>query len=124
MCCMVSCFNATLCSGSDEKGRCSAYPLPAGNFQLEDIFDGFRSKQFDGGKRAGCYTRDYVDEDHNPYTVYASFTCDVTPGIRCRLCFNSGITRMEQGCRGRAGGSVLFENYCCFRYETAYNICT
>ncbi|CAL1409250.1 unnamed protein product [Linum trigynum] len=116
---MVSCFDSTLCAGSDDgTGRCSLAPLPSPFLQNSILTDFGENGGFEGGNTTGCYSRFYGD-----LLVHASFTCDGAPSDECRQCLTDGFVRLEDVCPGRAGGTVRLDD-CCVRYETAYDICT
>ncbi|CAL1409261.1 unnamed protein product [Linum trigynum] len=121
---VVSCFDATLCAGADSTGRCSPDPFPTGTAVIQDLILGdFSERSFHAGNVTGCFSSsDYRDQYSNLIVAHASFTCDGAPSEACRDCFQRGLDRMEQGCEARAGGTVWLDN-CCFRYETAYDIC-
>ncbi|CAL1409255.1 unnamed protein product [Linum trigynum] len=117
---VVSCFNAEPCAGGDSTGRCSLDPLPAPSADRQRlIFDDFSAVVFHAGNITGCYKRGFLSTDGSQVAAAAYFNCDGAPSYDCLDCFGRGFARLEQGCQGRAGGTVLLEK-CCVRYETAY----
>ncbi|CAL1409248.1 unnamed protein product [Linum trigynum] len=125
ICCpQASCFNQTLCAGSDGNGRCSldSYPVPTSVAQ-DSMFTDFGDwDHFRAGDLPGCTAMRYVvGENEYWFTVHASFSCDGAPSEDCRQCWTDGSQRLKEGCLNRAGGSVLMEK-CCVRYEL-YDFC-
>ncbi|CAL1409251.1 unnamed protein product [Linum trigynum] len=120
-CCLQvsSSFDTSLCAGSGSTGMCSTDPLPVPTRAAQDdMMLSFMIFDFKDGNVTGCYSRRHDDD----FLAHASFTCDGAPSEACRQCLSDGFNILEEGCKARAGGTILMRD-CCVRYETAYNIC-